>query len=113
MWANLFLLFWLSLVPVLMVWVREQYEYPLPAAAYGLVALIAAIAFSILVRALIRANGRDSAVARAIGSDVKGWASLAVYGAAVPLAFVSPWISYALYIAVGLMWLVPDRRFAR
>lgn len=113
MWANLFLLFWLSLVPVLTVWVREAYEYPLPAAAYGLVALIAAIAFSILVRALIRANGRDSAVARAIGSDVKGWASLAVYAAAVPLAFVSPWISYGLYVAVALMWLVPDRRFAR
>jgi uncharacterized membrane protein len=113
MWANLFLLFWLSLVPVLTVWVREEYEYPMPAAAYGLLLLIAGGAYSILVRALVRANGRDSAVAKAIGSDVKGWASLVVYAAAVPLAFVSPWISYALFVAVALMWLVPDRRFAR
>jgi uncharacterized membrane protein len=113
MWANLFLLFWLSLIPVLTVWVREEYEYPLPAALYGVVLLIAGLAYSLLVRALIHANGRGSAVARAIGSDVKGWASLAVYGAAVPLAFVSPWISYALFVAVAVMWFVPDRRFAR
>jgi uncharacterized membrane protein len=113
MWANLFLLFWLSLVPVLTVWVREEYEYPLPAAAYGLVALIAGFAYSILVRTLIRVNGRESAVARAIGSDLKGYASLVLYAAGVALAFVSPWIAYALYVAVAVMWFVPDRRFAR
>jgi len=113
MWTNLFLLFWLSLIPVLTEWLREEYEYPLPAAAYGVVLLASGFAYSLLVRSLIRANGRDSAMARAIGSDVKGNASLVIYAAAVPLAFVSPWISYALYVAVALLWFVPDRRFVR
>ena len=113
MWTNLFLLFWLSLIPVLTEWLREEYEEPLPAAAYGLVLLATGFAYSLLVRALVRANGRDSAVARAIGSDVKGNISLAIYAAAAPLAYVSPWISYALYVAVALMWFVPDRRFVR
>jgi uncharacterized membrane protein len=113
MWANLFLLFWLSLIPVLTEWVRDEYVHPLPAATYGTVALLAGVAYSILVRALIKANGRESRVARAIGSDVKGYASLVVYAAGVALAFVSPWIAYALYVAVALMWFVPDRRFVR
>jgi uncharacterized membrane protein len=113
MWTNLFLLFWLSLIPVLTEWVREEYEHPLPAAAYGTVLLASGFAYSLLVRALIRANGRDSAVARAIGSDVKGNLSLVIYAAAIPLAFVSPWISYALYVVVALVWFVPDRRFVR
>jgi uncharacterized membrane protein len=113
MWTNLFLLFWLSLIPVLTEWLREEYEEPLPAAAYGLVLLASGFAYSLLVRALVRANGRDSAVARAIGSDVKGNISLVIYTVAVPLAFVSPWISYALYVAVAVMWFVPDRRFVR
>jgi uncharacterized membrane protein len=112
MWANLFLLFWLSLIPVLTEWLRDEYGQPLPAAAYGAVGFAAAVAYSILVRALIRANGRDSPLAAAIGSDVKGYASLAFYAAAVPLAFVTPWISYALYVSVALIWFVPDRRFA-
>ena len=113
MLTNLLLLFWLSLVPVMTVWVREEYEYPLPVAAYGTVALAAGFAYSLLVRALVRANGRDSALAQAIGSDVKGYASLVMYAAAIALAFVSPWIAYALYVAVAVMWFVPDRRFAR
>jgi uncharacterized membrane protein len=113
MWTNLFLLFWLSLIPVLTEWLSEEYRYPLPAAAYGVVALVSGFAYTLLVRALIRANGPDSAVARGIGSDVKGYASLVIYAAAVPLAFVSPWISYALWVLVALMWFVPDRRFAR
>ena len=113
MWANLFLLFCLSLVPVMTVWVREEYEHPLPAVGYGLVAIVAAVAYSILVRTLIRVNGRDSALARAIGSDLKGYASLVMYAAGVALAFVSPWIAYGLYVAVAVMWFVPDRRFAR
>src|SRR5919108_2879769 len=79
MWANLFLLFWLSLIPVLTEWLRDEYRHALPAAAYGAVALAAGVAYAILVRALIRANGRGSAVAEAIGSDVKGYASLALY----------------------------------
>ena len=111
--ANLFLLFWLSLIPVLTEWLRDEYRHALPAAAYGAVALAAGLAYSILQRALIRANGRESAVAKAIGSDVKGYASLGLYAAGVGLAFVSPWISYALYVAVSIMWFVPDRRFTR
>jgi uncharacterized membrane protein len=113
MWANLFLLFWLSLIPVLTEWLREEYRHALPAAAYGAVAFAAGVAYAILVRALIRANGRDSAVAQAIGSDIKGYASLVLYAAGVGLAFVSSWISYALYVAVAVMWFIPDRRFTR
>ena len=113
MWANLFLLFWLSLIPVLTEWLRDEYRHPLPAAAYGTVALAAGFAYAILVRALIRANGRDSVLADAIGSDIKGYASLVLYATAVGLAFVSPWISYVIYVAVAVMWFVPDRRFTR
>jgi uncharacterized membrane protein len=113
MWANLFLLFWLSLIPVLTEWLREEYRHALPAAAYGAVGLAAGFAYAILVRALIRANGRDSAVAQAIGSDVKGYTSLVLYAAGVGLAFVSPWISYAFYVAVAVTWFIPDRRFTR
>jgi TMEM175 potassium channel family protein len=113
MWTNLFLLFWLSLIPVLTEWLRDEYEYPLPAATYGVVLLASGFAYRLLIRALIKANGQDSAVARAIGSDVKGNISLVAYAAAIPLAFVSPWISYALYVGVALLWFVPDRRFVR
>jgi uncharacterized membrane protein len=113
MWANLFLLFWLSLIPVATEWLRDEYRHALPAAAYGLISLAAAIAYTILVRALIRANGRDSRVAEAISSDRKGYVSLALYAAGVGLAFVSPWISYGLYAAVSVMWFIPDRRFTR
>src|SRR5438477_7597184 len=113
MWANLFLLFWLSLIPVVTVWIRDEYRHSLPAAAYGIVALAAALAYTLLVRTLIRANGLNSAVARAIGSDAKGYASLGLYAAAVGLAFVNPWIAYATYVGVAVMWFVPDRRFTR
>jgi uncharacterized membrane protein len=113
MWANLFLLFWLSLIPVLTEWLRDEYLHPLPAAAYGAAALAAGFGYSLLARALIRANGPDSAVAAAIGSDVKGYASLALYAAGVGLAFVSPWIAYGCYVAVALLWFIPDRRFTR
>jgi uncharacterized membrane protein len=113
MWANLFLLFWLSLIPVVTEWLRDEYRHALPAAAYGAVALAAGFAYWILVRALIRANGRESALAEAIGSDIKGYASLVLYATGVGLAFVSPWISYTLYVAVSVMWFVPDRRFTR
>src|SRR5690349_18439170 len=100
MWANLFLLFWLSLIPVLTQWVRDEYRHALPAASYGAVALAAGLAYTILVRALIHANGRDSRLARAIGSDIKGYLSLVLYAAAVGLAFVSPWISYGIFVVV-------------
>jgi uncharacterized membrane protein len=111
MWANLFLLFCLSLIPVLTEWLRDQYRHPLPAAAYGAVALAAGFGYAILARALIGANGPDSAVAAAIGSDRKGYASLALYAAGAGLAFVSPWIAYGCYVAVAVMWFIPDRRF--
>jgi uncharacterized membrane protein len=113
MWANLFLLFWLSLFPVLTEWLRDEYRHALPAAAFGGLGLAAGVAYAILVRTLIRANGRESALAQAIGSDLKGYASLVLYAAGVGLAFVSPWISYLLYVAVAVMWFVPDRRFTR
>ena len=111
MWANLFLLFCLSLIPVQTEWLRDEYRHPLPAAAYGSVALAAGFGYAILARALIRANGPDSAVAAAIGSDREGYASLALYAAGVGLAFVSPWIAYGCYVAVAVMWFIPDRRF--
>ena len=113
MWANLFLLFCLSLIPVQTEWLRDEYRHPLPAAAYGSVALAAGFGYAILARALIRANGPDSAVAAAIGSDRKGYASLALYAAGVGLAFVSPWIAYGCYVAVAVTWFIPDRRFTR
>jgi len=112
MWANLHLLFWLSLIPVLTEWVGEHYEDHAPAAAYGFVCLASAVAFVILTRAIIRADGSSSLVAEAIGRDGKGRASLAIYAAATALAFVSPWIAYALFVAVAVVWFVPDRRFA-
>lgn len=111
MWTNLFLLFWLSLIPVLTEWLRDEYRHSLPAAAYGVVALASGLAFILLGQTLIRANGPDSAVARAIAADVKGFASLGLYAAGVGLAFVSPWIAYALYAGVALIWFAPDPRF--
>jgi uncharacterized membrane protein len=113
MWANMFLLFWLSLIPVVTEWLHGFYREPVPAASFGVVGLAAALSYTMLVRAIIRANGRNSAVARAIASDVKGTISLVMYAAGVGLAFVAVWISYALYAAVAVMWLIPDRRFTR
>jgi uncharacterized membrane protein len=113
MWANLHLLFWLSLIPVLTEWIGEHYEKTAPAATYGLVCLGSAVAFTVLVRAIIRADGSASLVATAIGRDAKGRASLVIYTAATGLAFVTPWISYALLVAVAVMWFVPDRRLSR
>jgi uncharacterized membrane protein len=112
MWANLHLLFWLSLIPVLTEWIGEHYQDHAPAATYGLICLGSAVAFTILTRAIIRADGSSSLVAAAVGRDVKGRASLAIYAAATALAFVSPWISYALFVAVAVIWFVPDRRLA-
>ena len=113
MWANLHLLFWLSLIPVLTAWIGEHYTEHVPAATYGMVCLGAGIAFIVLTRAIIRADGRDSAVAKAIGPDYKARVSLVAYAAAIGLAFVSPWIAYALFAGVAVMWFVPDRRFSR
>ena len=113
MWANLHLLFWLSLIPVLTEWIGEHYEKTAPAATYGVVGFGSAVAFTILIRAIIRADGSSSLVATAIGSDTKGRVSLLAYAAATALAFVSVWISYALFAAVAVMWFIPDRRLSR
>jgi uncharacterized membrane protein len=113
MWANLHLLFWLSLIPVLTEWVGSSYRNTWPAAVYGMVGLAAALAYTLLVITIVRANERDSAVAMAIGSDLKGKVSLAMYALAIGFAFLSPWISYGLYAAVSVMWFIPDRRLTR
>jgi uncharacterized membrane protein len=110
MWANLFLLFWLSLFPFAIRWMDETGLAALPTAAYGFVLVMAALSYTALVRTLIACNGRHSALARAIGKDLKGKLSIAFYLIAMPLAFVQPWVAMALYIAVALIWLVPDRR---
>ena len=113
MWANMLLLFCLSLIPVVTEWLRSFYREPLPAASFGIVALAAAFSYSALVRAIIRANGRDSLVGTAISSDLKGNVSLVIYAGGVGLAFVDVWIAYVLYAAVAVVWLIPDRRFTR
>jgi uncharacterized membrane protein len=113
LWANLHLLFCLSLFPFTTGWMGENYLAPVPTAVYGLVLLMAAIAYYILQRAIIVSQGRDSLLAAAVGKDWKGKLSPVLYLAAIPLAFVSVWISNGLFILVALMWLVPDRRIER
>ena len=110
LWANLHLLFWLSLVPAATAWLGETESAPLPTALYGCVLLFSAIAYTILQNAIVRCQGAGSLLAAAVGHDLKGKMSLAAYMAAIPLAFVNPWISDALYVATALTWLVPDRR---
>jgi uncharacterized membrane protein len=112
LWANLHLLFWISLFPFVTAWVGENHFAAAPMALYGGVLLLAALAWQPFQYALIAANGgRDAALARAIGRrDWKGWSSVVLYAAAIPLAFVDVRISGALYVAVALMWLIPDRR---
>ncbi|HET8542705.1 MAG TPA: TMEM175 family protein [Anaeromyxobacter sp.] len=110
LWANLHLLFWLSLVPFVTGWMGEHHSAAAPGAAYGAVMLAAAIAYTLLSRAIVAREGRGSRLAAALGRDVKGKVSLAMYAAAIPLAFVSQWLSDGIFVAVALVWLVPDRR---
>ena len=110
LWANLALLFWLSLVPFVIRWIDETGFTALPTAAYGVVLLCAAVSYQILQQQLIAYNGRDSRLAAAVGNDFKGKLSLILYLAAIVLAFVRPWMAITLYVAVALLWLVPDRR---
>ena len=110
LWANLGLLFWLSLVPFVIRWIDETGFTALPTAAYGIVLACAAVSYTILQRQIIAVNGRDSRLAVALGGDLKGKLSLALYLAAIPLAFARPWIAIVLYVAVALLWLVPDTR---
>lgn len=110
LWANLHLLFWLSLVPFVTSWMGENYFAPAPTALYGGVLLMAAVAYWILQRTILAAVGRDSLLAAAVGRDLKGNLSPVLYAVAIPAAFFRPWISGVLYVIVALMWLVPDRR---
>src|SRR5438477_11279108 len=113
LWANLNLLFWLSLFPFTTGWVGENHFAPTPTAVYGAVLLMAAIAYYLLQCAIIAKHGRDSLLAAAIGVDWKGKLSPVLYLAAIPLAFVNPWISHGLYVLVACLWLIPDRRIER
>ena len=110
LWANLGLLFWLSLVPFVIRWIDEAGFTALPTAAYGIVLACASVSYIILQRQIIAVNGHDSRLAVALGSDSKGKLSLALYLAAIPLAFARPWIAIVLYVTVALTWLVPDTR---
>jgi uncharacterized membrane protein len=113
LWANLHLLFWLSLFPFTTGWMGENHLAPTPTAVYGFVLLMAAVAYYILQRRIIASQGANSLLATAIGKDWKGKLSPALYLAAIPLAFVSVWISNGLFILVAFLWLVPDRRIER
>ena len=110
LWANLHLLFWLSLVPFTTGWMGENHFAPLPTAVYGAVLLLAGIAYLILANAIVAEHGPDSPLAQALGRDRKGKLSLVLYAIAIPLAFVNQWISDAIYVAVAAIWLVPDPR---
>ena len=113
LWANLALLFWLSLIPFVIRWVGEAGVTALPVAAFGVVLIFAALAYLLLERALIAAEGAESEIAKAVGAKRKEWLSLALYLVAVAAAFFSPWVSVAIYAGVSAMWLIPDRRFER
>jgi uncharacterized membrane protein len=113
LWANLHLLFWLSLLPFATGWMGENHFKPLPTAAYGVVLFMAAVAYFILQRAIIAHQGRGSLLAKAVGADWKGKLSPALYLAAIGLAFVNAWIANAIYVAVAAMWFIPDRRIEK
>jgi uncharacterized membrane protein len=113
LWANLHLLFWLSLFPFMTGWVGQNPRAPMPVAVYGCVLLMAALAYYILQRAIISQQGEKSLLAAAVGRDIKGKISPLCYLAAIPLAFVSQWISQGLFVFVAVLWLIPDRRIER
>ncbi len=113
LWANLHLLFWLSLIPFATGWMGENHLAATPMATYGAVLLMCAIAYLILQNAIIRRNGADSTLAAAVGRDLKGRISPFLFAAAIAGAFASAWLAGAIYVFVALMWLVPDRRIER
>ena len=113
LWANLHLLFWLSLVPFVTGWMGENHYEALPTAAYGVALLMAAVAYTILQTTLMRQRDHNAALAQAIQRDGKGKLSMACYVSAIPLAFVATWASLTLYVVVALIWLIPDRRIER
>lgn len=113
LWANLHLLFWLSLFPFATAWMGENHFAALPVALYGAVLLLAAIAYFTLTRTLISHHGQDSTLANALGRDLKGKLSVLIYAVAIPLAFATSWLACMLYVLVAVMWLVPDRRIEK
>ncbi len=113
LWANLHLLFWLSLFPFVTGWMGENHFAATPTALYGVVLLMAAIAYWILMHTLISSDGVDSLLAKAVGKDYKGNASVIIYAVAIPLAFYNQWLAQACYVFVALMWLLPDRRIEK
>ena len=113
LWANLFLLFWLTLMPFVIRWIGFAGITPPPVAAYGAVTVMAAFGYIWLERELILAEGTESRIRAVVGSRTKEWVTFFLYGLGIPAAFLSPWIAITLYIAVSLAWLVPDRRFER
>ncbi len=113
LWANLHLLFWLSLMPFVTGWMGENHFAPVPTALYGVVLLMSGVAYYVLSRVIIAHHGPDSVLARAIGGDRKGQLSMVLYVAAIASTFFHTWIALALYVSVALMWLVPDRRIEK
>ena len=113
LWANLHLLFWLSLVPFTTDWMGENHFQAWPVAVYGTVLLLAGVAYFILSQTLIKLHGRESSLGISIGRDRKGQISIAIYALAIPLAFAQPWIAEALYVLVAIIWLIPDPRIER
>ena len=113
LWANMALLFWLSLVPFVTGWMGENHFATRPVAAYGLVLLMAALSYYVLSRTIIRAHAEDSVLASAVGKDLKGKLSLVLYASAIVLSFVSRWAGLAIYWCVAIMWLLPDRRIEK
>lgn len=113
LWANLHLLFWLSLLPFATGWMGENHLAAIPTALYGFILMMAGVAYYILSRTIIAIDGKDSILATAIGRDVKGVLSVLVYFVAMFLAFANPWVANALYFTVAIMWLIPDRRIER
>lgn len=113
LWANLHLLFWLSLFPFATAWMGETSFAAWPVAIYGVVLLLAASAYYILTRVLLALHGQESALATALGRDFKGKISPVFYIVAIPLAFVNPWLAWVLYVIVAIMWLIPDRRIEK
>jgi uncharacterized membrane protein len=113
LWANMHLLFWLSLVPFATAWTGQNHFAPVPTALYGFSLLMPGVAYSLLQKAILHREGPDSTLAKALGGDIKGKLSLLLYLAAIPLAFVNPLISGAIFVLVALIWLIPDRRIER
>jgi uncharacterized membrane protein len=113
LWANLHLLFWLSLTPFVSAWMGENSFAAWPMALYGCVLFMAGVAYYLLTRALLTQHSPSSALARAVGNDLKGKISVVIYAAAIALSFVNSWLAFALYVSVAAMWLVPDRRIER